>query len=94
MKKLLLLISSLGLFFSLGYGQSAFDYYVYEDGGSTHTLPPFNYDAPPSWFNEIYIKGAAFSPYDSNFTVGYLVYEIFGGGMDLIIIRLQMVNMH
>jgi hypothetical protein len=83
MKKLLLLISSLGLFFSLGYGQSAFDYYVYEDGGSTHTLAPFNYDAPPSWFNETYIKGAAFSPYDSNFTVGYLVYDILGGGMDL-----------
>ncbi len=75
MKKILLLISTLGLFASSIYGQT-FDYYVYEDGGSTHNLAPIDYDAPPSWFDAAKIRGAAFSPFDTNFTVGYLVYEL------------------
>ena len=75
MKKILLLISTLGLFASSIYGQT-FDYYVYEDGGSTHTLAPIDYDAPPTWLDAAKIRGAAFSPYDTNFTNGYLVYEL------------------
>lgn len=78
MKKILLLISTLGLFASSIYGQT-FDYYVYEDGGSTWTLAQINYDAPPSWFDAAKIRGAAFSPFDTNFTVGYLVYEVMAG---------------
>ena len=77
MKKILLLISTLGLFASSIYGQTqTFDYHVYEDGGSTHTLGQIDYDAPPSWFDAAKIRGAAFSPSDSNFSVGYLVYEL------------------
>ena len=79
MKKLLLLISSLGLFFSLSYGQSAFDYYVYVGGASPKTIEPINHANPPSWFDAAKIRGAAFSPYDSNFTHGYLVYELLVG---------------
>ena len=75
MKKLLLLISSLGLFASSIYGQT-FDYYVFEDGGSNHYLDPIDYDAPPTWLDAAKIRGAAFSPLDSNFTNGYLVYEL------------------
>lgn len=83
MKKILLLISSLGLFFSLSYGQSAFDYYVYVGGALPKTIEPINYTTPPSWFDAAKIRGAAFSPYDSNFTHGYLVYELFNGeGME------------
>jgi len=76
MKKLLLLISSLGLFFSLSYGQSAFDYYVYVGGASPNAIEEINHATPPSWFDAANIRGAAFSPYDSNFTHGYLVYEL------------------
>ena len=75
MKKILLLISTLGLFASSIYGQT-FDYYVYEDGGSTHILAPIDYDAPPTWLDAAKIRGAAFSPFDSNFTNGYLVYDL------------------
>ena len=82
MKKILLLISSLGLFFSLSYGQSAFDYYVYVGGASPNTIEQINHANPPSWFDSANIRGAAFSPYDSNFTHGYLVYELTSDIMD------------
>ena len=82
MKKILLLISTLGLFASSIYGQ-AFDYYVYEDGGSTHTLAQIDYDAPPTWFDAANIRGAAFSPFDTNFTNGYLVYELINESLDV-----------
>jgi len=64
------------LFFSLSYGQSAFDYYVYVGGASPNTIEQINHATPPSWFDAANIRGAAFSPYDSNFTHGYLVYEL------------------
>tara|TARA_B100002019_G_scaffold82643_1_gene71401 strand:- start:826 stop:1839 length:1014 start_codon:yes stop_codon:yes gene_type:complete len=82
MKKILLLISTLGLFASSIYGQT-FDYYVYEDGGSTHTLAQINYDAPPTWLDAANIRGAAFSPFDTNFTNGYLVYELINEELDV-----------
>ena len=76
MKKILLLLSTLGLFASSIYGQSTFDYYEFEEAGSSFTLSEINYNSPPSWFDAAKIRGAAFDPYDTNFTVGYLVYEI------------------
>ena len=77
MKKILLLISTLGLFASSSYGQSLFDYYVYEDGGSSYLIEPINYNNPPGWFNASRILGAAFKPLDTNFTHGYLVYDLY-----------------
>lgn len=77
------MISTLGLFASSSYGQSAFDYYVYVGGESPKLIEPINYANPPTWFDTAKIRGAAFSPWDSNFTHGYLVYELNSGdGME------------
>lgn len=76
MKKILLLLSTLGLFASSIYGQSTFSYHEIAPGTTPINLEAFDSANPPAWLDDqAKIKGAAFQPSDTNFTQGYLVYE-------------------